>query len=242
MNDVAQFLGVCAALSEQTPLLRRVIDLDPACLARVRLDSDTAAVFARLPFGVLVARTVAAHTGQRLDRSMLARELLSWLEGESADRPAPRDGDWRGALPPTVGWRRVDTVPDDVVRDLVRKGAAALQDAAAREGVPDAQPRSEIADALLDSIVLTVTADSAADRAQLTLGSLSALTRMGFLARGSHAHIDVNGRWARVAAAYGTVFAEGEGLALVLPGSGARSGQADPGRGVARQRLAVKRS
>jgi hypothetical protein len=205
-----------AALAEQAPLLRRAVDLDPAGLVRMRLDVGTTAVFVRLPFGVLVARTVAASTGQRLDRTMLAREVLAWLDGEQTEAPAARDADWRGGLPPAAGWRRVDSLPDEVVRDLVRRGAATLQDAAARDGVPGAQPRAEVADALLDSVVVTVTADDTTDRADVTLRSLSALTRMGFLARGSSAHVDVNGRWTRVAAAYGTVYAERPGLGLGL--------------------------
>ena len=39
---------------------------------------------------------------------------------------------------------------------------------------------------------------------------------MGFLARGSHAHVDVCGRWTRVAATYGTVYAEAAELSLTL--------------------------
>jgi hypothetical protein len=210
--------GVRSALTDQAPLLRRATDLDPACLARVRLGSGTAAVFVRLPFGVLVARTVTTPAGQAIDRTILAREMLGWLEDDASEEPAARDADWRGGAPPSTGWRRVDTVPDDVVRDLVRKGATALQDAAAREGTPGAQPRAEVADALLDSIVLTVTSDTTPDRAEVSLRSLSALTRMGFLAPGSHAHIDVSGRWTRIAATYGSVFAERAGLGLGLIG------------------------
>ncbi|MEO8888914.1 MAG: hypothetical protein ABI429_06440 [Jatrophihabitantaceae bacterium] len=220
--------GVRRALADQTPLLRRAIELDAACLARIRVDAETAAVFARLPFGVLVARTVSGGAVTASDRTMLARELLDWLEGDRVDEPAARDADWRGGLPPATGWRRVDSVPDTVVRELVRTGAAALRDAADRAGVPGAEPRAEVADALLDSVVLTVTADGApdragadpatADRAEVTLRSLSALTRMGFLARGSAAHVDVSGRWTRVVAAYGTVFAERPGLGLGLLG------------------------
>ena len=99
-------------------------------------------------------------------------------------------------MPPGAGWSRVDTVPDDVVRGLVRSGALALKEAAAREGVPTAQPRAEVADALLDSVVLTV--DGGGRHAEVTLRPLSALTRMGFLPRGSHAAVDVAGRWTRV--------------------------------------------
>ena len=91
---------------------------------------------------------------------------------------------WRATVPPDTGWLRVEIVPDDVVRGLVRQGALTLKEAAEREGMPGAQPRAEVADALLDSVVLTATKD--ADRVEVSLRSLSALVRMGFLARGSH--------------------------------------------------------
>jgi hypothetical protein len=39
---------------------------------------------------------------------------------------------------------------------------------------------------------------------------------MGFLARGGQAHVDVAGRWIRVAAEYGTVYLERPGQALNL--------------------------
>jgi len=98
----------------------------------------------------------------------------------------------------------------------VRTGALTLKEMAAREGVPGAQPRADVADVLLDTIVLTVTADDDPSlTAEVTLRALSALTRMGFLARGSHANVDRSGRWVRVAASYGSVYLEGPGgLAL----------------------------
>ena len=163
----------------------------------------------RLPF----ARPRRAHRRSaapdaQLDRTVAAADLLAWLDGERhrtrRNRATPH-----GAAPRRrrQGWQRVDTVPDDVIRGLVRSGRAALQEAAAREGVPGAQPRAEVADALLDSVVLT--ADGGGRRVEVTLRTLSALTRMGFLPRGSSAAIDVAGRWVRVAAEYGSVFAEG---------------------------------
>ena len=95
---------------------------------------------------------------------------------------------------------------------LVRQGALTLKEAAAREGVPGAQPRAEVADALLDSTVLTVTdSDRTAD---VTLRALSALTRMGFLPRGGRARIDIAGRWIRVVGEYGTVYLERPGSGL----------------------------
>jgi hypothetical protein len=212
---VASVDSIRAELAEMAPLLRRVVSLDPKALARIRVGVSRVTVLVRLPFAVLVARTVAANVDGQLDRTVAGAELLAWLDGELSAPPEPRDADWYGAAPPATGWQRVDTVPDDVIRRLVRSGALALQDAARREGVPGAQPRAEVADALLDAVVLT--ADGGGQRAQVTLRALSALTRMGFLARGSSAAIDVAGRWVRVAAEYGSVFTEtaGSGLGLL---------------------------
>jgi hypothetical protein len=81
--------------------------------------------------------------------------------------------------------------------------------------VPGAQPRAEVADALLDAVVLTAT-DDAGTRAEVTLRAVSALTRMGFLPRGGAAHVDVAGRWVRLAAEYGSVFLERPGQTLSL--------------------------
>lgn len=222
------------ALAELAPVLRRGVTLDPAVLARLRLGPSTAGVLVRLPFAVLVARTVeSAPRAGTVDIAVGAADALSWIDGERGVPPEPRDREWRSGLPPEQGWTRLDTVPDDVLRPLVRQGALTLKDAAAREGVPGAQPRAEVADALLDSVVLTVTGAGAgagadastrpgasapgnATSVEVTLRTLSALTRMGFLPRGGSAHVDVRGRWIRVVAAYGTVFAERPGATLGL--------------------------
>jgi hypothetical protein len=203
-------------LAELAPLLRRAATLDPRGVARLRADDRLVTVLVRLPFAVLVSRTVEVSTARSepLDLTVRATELIAWFDGE-AGPPAPRDSEWRSGLPPARGWQRLDTVPDDVVRDLVRRGAETLRDAAVREGVPGAQPRAAVADALLDSTVLTVT-DEADHSAEVTLRALSALTRMGFLPRGGPAHVDVAGRWVRVVGEYGTVHLERPGAGLQL--------------------------
>jgi hypothetical protein len=223
MTDIggaALVLSDAAVLAELAPVLRRAVDLDARSLARFRLGPQAATVLVRLPFGVLVSRTVRVSTRRpaSLDLTARASEVLGWLDGTEPSAPSVRDLEWRTGLPPSSGWRRLDTVPDEVIRDLVRKGALALKEAAAREGVPDAQPRAEVADALLDSTVLTVAddADDAPAPAEITLRALSALTRMGFLRRGGSAHIDVCGRWNRVAGEYGTVYLERPGSGLLL--------------------------
>ena len=198
-------------LHELAPVLRRAVTLEPAGLVRVRLGPGTATALVRLPFGVLVSRTVQApQRDGSSDVTTRAGELLAWLDGAADQPPTSRDAEWRSGLPPAAGWTRVESVPDHVVRPLVRSGAQALQDAADREGVPGAQPRAEVADALLDSTVLTV-ADDAGRTAEVSLRALSALTRMGFLPRDGRVHVDVHGRWTRVVAEYGTVYLERPG-------------------------------
>jgi hypothetical protein len=215
------------ALVELAPVLRRAVGLAPQAVARLRIGGGTATVLVRLPFGVLVSRSVAhgADDDAVRDLTVAAAAALAWLDDPAAPPPPRRDADWRTGLPPGGGWRRVESVPDDVVRPLVRSGAMALKDAAEREGVPGASPRSEVADALLDAVVLTVSDDpvegeatpGAGASAEITLRALSALTRMGFLPQGGQVHVDVAARWIRVVAGYGTVYLErpGGGLGIL---------------------------
>jgi hypothetical protein len=201
-------LGDAADYAEVEPLLRRMVDLDPAMLVRLRRDGARLTALVRTPFGVLAARSVqTTAVDEPIDVTVGAADVLAWMVDDSA-APAQRNAEWRAALPPQTGWQRIDQVPDEVIRNLVRSGALALKEAAEREGVPGAQPRAEVADALLDSVVLTVTSETTPLSAAVTLRVLSALTRLGFLARGSHAVVDRSGRWARVAGTYGTVYLE----------------------------------
>lgn len=203
------------ALGELAPLLRRAQDLDARTLVRLRIGDGRATALIRLPFGVLVSRSVEHAPADPLDVCVRAGDALDWLAGTDDALPAARDAEWRTGLPPQRGWQPVETVPDEVVRPLVRSGAQALKEAAEREGVAGAQPRAEVADALLDSTVLTVL-DESGRRAEVTLRALSALTRMGFLPRGGRVRIDVAGRWIRVVAEYGTVYLERRGSGLQL--------------------------
>jgi hypothetical protein len=214
-------------LGELVPVVRRAVALDAKSLVRLRAAQGSLSVYATLPFKVLVSRTVTAGTAPDgapladLDRTVGGTELLAWFDEENAAAPPARDAEWRGALPPQRGWRRLDRVPDDVVRPLIRSGALALKEAAAREGVPGAQPRAEVADVLLDTVVLTVT-DEAGHSAPIQLRTVSSLVRMGFVPRGSLISVDTAGRWTRVSGDYGAAYAESGGLALDLGSTGSR--------------------
>ena len=123
--------------------------------------------------------------------------------------------DWRGSLPPSRGWQRVDDVPDDVVRNLVPSGALAAKEAGAQENLPGGQPSDTLVGALLDSVVLTVTGPDQG-RAEVTLRSLTAATRMGFVPRGAGVRVDRLGGWTRVAGRYGNVYERAANGGLTL--------------------------
>jgi hypothetical protein len=220
-----------AELVELVPLLRRAVAVDAKSLVRIRVRADSASAFILLPFAVLAGRRIAGEFASQLDGAFGSAELLEWLDHDPKSAkpglalmpmqtpvpmpmPASQDAQWRSALPPERGWRRVETVPDDVIRTLVRAGARTLRQAAEREGVPGGQARAEVGEVLLDTVVLTAESDT--DHVMINLRLVSALTRMGFMARDSHIAIDVGGRWVRVAAAYGSVYAERPGLGLGL--------------------------
>jgi hypothetical protein len=199
-------LGAPASFLEIAPLVRRMVSLDPKALIRIRRKGPRLSGFVFTPFAVLAARSIHTEAIDDVDATVGGAELLNWIDDfQAAEPPRRRDVDWRWALPPDTGWRQLDAIPGQVLRGLVRSGALTLKEAADREGVPGAQPRAEVADALLDSVVLTVTGEG---RADITLRTVSALTRLGFLARDSHASVAVAGRWVRVAGNFGSVYAE----------------------------------
>ena len=113
--DLASFLG-------------RLVALDPAAVVRLRSVGARVTAYARLPFGVLVSRTVSGDADPA-DVTVGAGDLLTALDrGGRPDAvawPARRDMDWRAALPPVEGWVRLDSVPGDVVLKLVRAGRTA---------------------------------------------------------------------------------------------------------------------
>lgn len=186
-GDLASFLG-------------RAAGLDPAAVVRLRGGGDRVTAFVRLPFGVLVSRTVAG-TAEPADVTVGAADLLASLEaGGPVGWPARRDVEFRAALPPAAGWSALDSVPGDVIRALVRAGRDALR------AVP-AGSAAAAGESLLDHESLTVS--GAGRTAVLPLRVVSALTRMGFLGGDPATDVVVvsaTGGWTRLAAAYGSAY------------------------------------
>jgi hypothetical protein len=197
-RDLGSFLG-------------RLVALDPAAIVRLRAaGGGRVTAYARLPFGVLVSRTVGG-AGDPADVTVGAGDLLSALDRSEPAGPVAwpgrRDVEWRAALPPADGWVRLDSVPGDVVRGLVRAGREALR------AVP-AGAATAAGESLLDHESLTVT--GAGRTAVLPLRVLGSLTRMGFLGVGAEpVVVSVVAGWTRLAAAYGSAYQHtAPGLAL----------------------------
>jgi len=188
--DVADLAAFCT----------RVLRLDPHGLVRLRQAEDRLTAYSRV-LDVLVSRTV--HSGQpgRLDRTLSAADLLATLEGGAEAQP--RDNEWRGTLPPTVGWRRLDVVPVVAIHDAVRAGLAAFE---AVRGRPDAPA---VGESLLEHKALTVIGGD--QRAVLPMRALLAAWRMGFLGAepaqpDAGCAVSVAGSWARLAAPHGSAY------------------------------------
>jgi hypothetical protein len=182
-----------AQLSDFAPMAERASSIDELSMLRLRAVPGQIAGFVRLPYDVLAGRTLSVPTQDSFDITVSVTDFLRWAD-EGGPEPTRRDAHWLSALPPRHGWRRIDTVPDDVIRELVRSGAALAQSA-------DSKAAQE---ALLSAIVLSVS--GAGQSIEVPLGPLSGLTRMGFLPRATAAAIDVAAGWIRVAAPYGSTY------------------------------------
>lgn len=134
---------------------------------------------------------------------------------------------WRGQLPPAGGWRRMESVPVGELRRVVAAGVEAFQTLQTLQGtqgphrhpggVPGASPVSrDAAEALLDQDALTVS--DSHGTAVLPLRVCHAAWRMGFLGPddGAVCAVSVAGRWARIAAPFGTAYRDPIQTALRL--------------------------
>ncbi|MFG1921486.1 hypothetical protein [Cryptosporangium sp. NPDC048952] len=168
--------------------LGRIVRLDAGALVRIRPSGpDHLTLWAALPFDVLVARTVP---GSWLDDATVsAAELL-----ESTELPRRRDSEWRGSLPPDRDWQPLDTVPADVVRNLITAGQKAFRAAGTQAA----------GESLLDHETLRVSTPGSPEVA-VTFRLLLALARMAFLGDGP-VGVSSCGPWVRLTAEHGTVY------------------------------------
>lgn len=197
--DVGAFLG-------------RLLRLDKAAVVRLVPGVGSTALWAHLPFGVLVVRGIPAIGGR--DVTVRAEELLDSLSGD-ATLPASRDPDWRWLLPPSTG-RRVEEVP---AAEVLRVAAAAAETARTvlDEGIGGhAVGSRRVRDALLDHVPIVVeTADGRVDVPQRLV---QAVIRMNFVGGPDGPPVGVRraGPWVGLAGAYGAAWYRPIGESLNL--------------------------
>ncbi|SCL67261.1 hypothetical protein GA0070606_4515 [Micromonospora citrea] len=197
--------------------LARLVRLDRDAPVRLR-PTDAAgrtALWGRLPWGVLVVRTVAgAGAG---DVTVAAGELLAELAAGGAALPRRRDERWRWPLPPGAG-RRVETLPAGELRRIAAAAAGTLRDAAAHGVAGRAVGQRALRDALLDHVPVVVTPDDApGEPVEVTQRLVQGVVRMGFLGAAEAGPDDVGagdvqvrtvGRWVGLAGPYGAAWSQ----------------------------------
>ncbi|MCW2521833.1 MAG: hypothetical protein JWO63_168 [Frankiales bacterium] len=200
MAAVSTPLPNASLLADFAPMAERAISIDAESVLRLRGGADRVGGFVRLPYEVLAGRAIAAAAGDRFDVTLSASDFLRWVDGQ-IEQPVRRDAHWLSSLPPISGWQRLDEVPEATISELISAGAELARDADSRSAQ----------ESLLASIVLTAIAEPSTaappQRADVALGPLSALTRLGFMPRGSVIAIDVCPGWTRVTAELGSAYA-----------------------------------
>ena len=185
--------------------LARLVRLDPATLVRLRPvpGAGRTALWARLPWGVLVVRTVTGTSPG--DITVAAGELLAELTAGGGALPRRRDDGWRWALPPAAS-RAVETLPAEDVRRIAAAAAGTLREAAAHGVAGRAVGQRVLRDALLDHVAVVVTPDDAPDvPVEVPQRLIQGLIRMGFLGAGD-VQVRVAGRWVGLVGPYGAAW------------------------------------
>jgi hypothetical protein len=216
--------------------LARLTRLDPTAPVRLRRayprrhtegarpDAGRTALWARLPWDVLVTREVAGHGPE--DATVSAAELLEVLAAGGDRLPERRDTRWRWPLPPPVS-EAVESVAGDELSRLAAAAAGTLRELAAG-GLGGRQVgQRAVRDALLDHVALVVTGPQGR-RVEVSQRLVQAISRMGFLgpevARAPDTRVRVAGRWVGLSAPYGMAWLQSVNKLTVMPMGGHPNG------------------
>jgi hypothetical protein len=211
--------------------LARLTRLDAGAVVRLKGAGERVALWAPLPWSVLVTRTVEGAGPD--DATVAAADLLAELGRGGGALPARRDQQWRWPLPPS-GARVVETVPAGDVYRIAAAAAGTLR-AASTEGV-GGRPVGQRAlrDALLDHVAILVT--DGESRIEVPQRLIQAVVRMGFLGRSAPAagevvpvqvgevRVQAAGRWVGLAAPYGAAWLPPVSQFAVRPASARTNG------------------
>jgi hypothetical protein len=184
--------------------LGRLTHLDSAAVVRLRPAGPArTALWARLPWGVLVTREVDAEVGD--DRTVDAAELLGRPDPAPEEPSARRDVGWRWPLPPHPG-AVVEELPAQRLRDVAAAAAGTLREVTAA-GLDGRRVGARVLrEALLDHVAVVVETDGGV-RVEVPQRLVQAVVRMGFLGRSEvPVRVRLADRWVGLAARYGTAW------------------------------------
>ncbi len=197
--------------------LARLTRLDPSAPVRLKAGSGRTALWAHLPWDVLVTREVAG--AGPVDATVAAAELLGVL-AEGGDRlPARRDAQWRWPLPPPAA-DTVESIAGAEVSRLAAAAAGTLREVAAGGLAGRSVGQRAVRDALLDHVALVVSPPGGAP-VEVSQRLVQAVSRMGFLGpedpAGQQTRVRVAGRWVGLSAPYGVAWLQSVGKLTVMP-------------------------
>ena len=216
MDEVLMLHGGGAGM---VSFLARVTGIDATAMVRLRQLTDgsdgqapVVDVFATTPFEVVAARRlqgVISRDGAVVGADTMLEALnATEFAAASSDSPIelnlgrPRDPSWPGALPPRNGFRLLDHLPVEVVRELADAG----QDLARQFSGPLGPPSS-----LLNQTVVTV--EGQGKQVEVPMRMIFACTSLGLIPGFSapmevprHLRVAAKGRWVRLDAPFGTVY------------------------------------
>jgi hypothetical protein len=197
--------------------LARLTRLDPGAPVRLRGTGGRTALWARLPWEVLVTREVAGRGPD--DATVSASELLSVLAKGGDQLPERRDAQWRWPLPPAAS-ETVETVSAAELTRLATAAAGTLREVSAGGLAGRAVGQRAVRDALLDHVALVVT-PSDGRPVEVSQRLVQAISRMGFLGpegtKVPDARVRVAGRWVGLSAPYGVAWLQTVSKLTIMP-------------------------
>ena len=206
-----------AGVADAGAFLARLTRLDRNVLVRLRSAGEHTALWAVLPWGVLVTRLVAGSGPG--DATVPAAELLAALATQGPELPTRRDADWRWPLPPARSTT-VEAVAAAELSRLAEAAAGTLREVTAGGLAGRAVGQRAVRDALLDHVALVVTRPGG-EPVEVSQRLVQAVSRMGFLGpadkQTSAARVCVAGRWVGLSAPYGVAWLQPVQVLTVMP-------------------------
>ena len=206
-----------AGVADAGAFLVRLTRLDPAAPVRLRASGGRTALWARLPWEVLVTREVAGDGPK--DATVSAAELLSVLAKDGSALPGLRDEQWRWPLPPAQA-ATIESISGAELARLAAAAAGTLREVAAGALGDRTIGQRAVRDALLDHVALTVT-PSSGEPIEVSQRLVQAISRMGFLGPDGvdalETRVRTAGKWVGLSAPYGVAWLQKVGKLTVVP-------------------------